>query len=60
MAFEPNFKSEVWEKTSNSQIIIETIFEKYTYNRLRNHLRKMDNHFQNLKVDKRINAYYPN
>ncbi len=45
---------------SNSQIIIETIFEKYTYNRLRNHLRKMDNHFQNLKVDKRINAYYPN
>ena len=46
--------------TSNSQIIIETIFEKYTYNRLRNHLRKMDNHFQNLKVDKRINAYYPN
>ncbi len=46
--------------TSNSQIIIETIFEKYTYNRLRNHLRKMDNHFQNLITDKRINAYYPN
>ena len=45
---------------SNSQIIIETINEKYTYNRLRNHLIKMDNHFQNLKVDKRINAYYPN
>ena len=46
--------------TSNSQIIIETIFEKYTYNRLRNHLRKMDNHFQNLLTDKRMNAYYPN
>ena len=45
---------------SNSQIIIETIFEKYTYNRLRNHLRKMDNHFQNLLTDKRMNAYYPN
>jgi hypothetical protein len=46
--------------TSNSQIIIETIFEKYTYNRLRNHLRKMENHFQNLITDKRLNAYYPN
>lgn len=46
--------------TSNSQIIIETIFEKYTYNRLRNHLKKMDNHFQNLITDNRANAYYPN
>ena len=45
---------------SNSQIIIETIFEKYTYNRLRNHFRKMENHFQNLLADKRLNAYYPN
>ena len=45
---------------SNSQIIIETIFEKYTYNRLRNHLKKMENHFQNLLTDKRLNAYYPN
>lgn len=46
--------------TSNSQIIIETIFEKYTYKRLRNHLRKMDGHFQSLIIDKRMNAYYPN
>ena len=46
--------------TSNSQIIIETIFEKYTYNRLRNHLRKMGKHFQNLITDSRVNAYCPN
>ncbi|MEM8522292.1 hypothetical protein [Flavobacterium sp. PL12] len=46
--------------SSNSQIIIETIFEKYTYNRLRNHLRKTSQHFQCLVEEKKINAYYPN
>lgn len=46
--------------TSNSQIIVETIFEKYTYNRLRNHLRKTNQHFRCLVEEKKINAYYPN
>lgn len=45
---------------SNSQIIIETIFEKYTYNRLRNHLRKTNQHFQCLVNENKVNAYYPN
>jgi hypothetical protein len=45
---------------SNSQIIIETIFEKYTYNRLRNHLREMNQHFQYLVEEEKTNAYYPN
>lgn len=45
---------------SNSQIIIESIFEKYTYNRLRNHLRKMDNHFQSLINENRVNSFYLN
>ena len=52
-----NFNPKV---TSNSQIIVETIFEKYTYNRLRNHLRKTNLHFRCLVEEKRINAYYPN
>lgn len=45
---------------SNSQIITETIFEKYTYNRLRTHLRKTNQHLQSLIEEGKINAYYPN
>lgn len=45
---------------SNSQIIIETIFEKYTYNRLRNHLRKMNQHFLYLIENEKTKSYYPN
>lgn len=37
------------EKQSNSQIIIETIFEKYSYTRLKNHLKKMDDIIKLLK-----------
>jgi hypothetical protein len=37
------------EKQSNSQIIIETIFEKYSYKRLKNHSKKMDDIFKLLK-----------
>lgn len=44
---------------SNSQIIVETIFEKYTYNRLRNHLRAMVKHIHSLETEKRFNLYYP-
>jgi hypothetical protein len=51
-----NFNSNI---KSNSQIIIETIFEKYTYNRLRNHLRAMEKHLHSLETEKKINLYYP-
>jgi hypothetical protein len=37
------------EKQSNSQIIIETIFEKYSYKRLKNHSKKMEDIFKLLK-----------
>lgn len=52
-----NFNSTI---KSNSQIIIESIFEKYTYNRIRNHLRAMEKHIHTLETEKKFNLYYPN
>lgn len=36
-------------KKSNSQISAETIFDKYSYNRLRNHLKMHDDYFNKIK-----------
>ena len=36
-------------KRSNSQIVIETIFDKYTYNRLRSHLKMHEDYFYKIK-----------
>jgi hypothetical protein len=36
-------------KKSNSQISAETIFDKYTYNRLRNHLKMHDDYLNKIK-----------
>lgn len=47
---------------SNSQIICETIFYKYTYNRLKNHFRLLSDYFKELKDLKHAEnpfKYYP-
>jgi len=36
-------------KRSNSQISVDTIFDKYTYNRLRNHLKMHEDYFNKIK-----------
>lgn len=46
--------------TSNSQIIFETIFEKYTYKRLKNHKNLMEKHLDDLLNHKSFTLYYPN
>jgi hypothetical protein len=52
-----NFKANT---VSNSQIIIETIFDKYTYKRMKNHLYNFEKHLQSLINEKRLTSYYPN
>lgn len=45
-------------KNSNSQIIFETIFEKYTYNRLRSHIKMHEDYFERIKSLKTVNFKY--
>lgn len=41
--------------SSNSQIISETIFDKYTYKRLKNHLKMYDEYFSKLETIETLN-----
>lgn len=45
--------------TSNSQIIFETIFEIYTYKRLKNHINLMEKHLDELVHNMNFTLYYP-
>jgi hypothetical protein len=45
-------------KKSNSQIVVDTIFDKYTYNRLRNHLKMHDDYFNEIKRLETLNFKY--